>query len=75
MKIVIDIDTGLTGTDHALRALRAMSDTIAGPAEVILDSGQHTFVVTEIAGIVDNRREAFALQRGETVNVVPLGKP
>ena len=57
MKIVIDIDTGLTGTDHALRALRAMSDTIAGPAEVILDSGQHTFVVTEIAGIMEERTE------------------
>ena len=51
MRIVIEIDTGLTGTDHALRALRAMSDTTAGPAEVILDSGQHTFVVTEIVGV------------------------
>ena len=58
MRIVIEIDTGLTGTDHALRALRAMSDTTAGPTEVILDSGQHTFVVTEIVGVARNNNIA-----------------
>ena len=43
-----------------------MSDTTAGPAKVILDSGQHTFVVTEIG------RGPASRPQGLTHDIIPL---
>jgi hypothetical protein len=72
-----DYDEDVTATVRYLRQLQKESDDAwaedpeDGQGGLSL-STPHMGVAARIVGVVDNRREAFAEQRGETANIIPL---